>query len=179
MIISMIMIMTISAGPPSSQQEPSFATLRSLITSRPNPRWPWWSWFNHDYEDQISSVSWSRWSKSWWSSQIINKFKTRPKVTLMIIINYPSQSDQLLTITTMIITIMIIPIKLFAVWSLQDQTQGDHEESSLKIMIIMIRYYRYLDDHDYHDHHNSSYKTKPKVALKIMIRYYRYLGYDD
>merc|ERR1719339_655357 len=26
------------AGPPSSQQEPSFATLRSLITSRPNPR---------------------------------------------------------------------------------------------------------------------------------------------
>ena len=28
----------ISAGPPSSQQEPSFATLRSLITSRPNPR---------------------------------------------------------------------------------------------------------------------------------------------
>ena len=37
--------MKISAGPPSSQQEPSFATLRSLITSRPNPRF-----FNDDHD---------------------------------------------------------------------------------------------------------------------------------
>ena len=47
-IIYMIIIlitMKISAGPPSSQQEPSFATLRSLITSRPNPRF-----FNDDHD---------------------------------------------------------------------------------------------------------------------------------
>ena len=55
--------MIIPAGPPSSQQEPSFATLRSLITSRPNPRffqkWSdlWSSQYDHhdcdhqDYDD--------------------------------------------------------------------------------------------------------------------------------
>ena len=42
-LIKSLITMIIPAGPPSSQQEPSFATLRSLITSRPNPRF-----FNDD-----------------------------------------------------------------------------------------------------------------------------------
>ena len=50
--------MKILAGPPSSQQEPSFATLRSLITSRPNPRflndhhnYDDHDFFDHSYDD--------------------------------------------------------------------------------------------------------------------------------
>ena len=44
-LIKILITMIIPAGPPSTQQEPSFATLRSLITSRPNPRF-----FNDDHD---------------------------------------------------------------------------------------------------------------------------------